>query len=148
MSGKIMDKVLSFIGFEEEEVVIEEEIGQEEEEEQVSARGKKKGSVVSLHTQKQVKVIVTEPTGFDHVQGISDHLKNRHPVIINLENVDKDIAQRIVDFISGATYGLNGSMQKVGTSMFLFVPNNMDISAEHLREEDREKGFFSWVRTS
>ena len=146
MSGKFMDKVLGFIGFEEEVEVTEEEVCQDEEEQ--THNRKKRAAVVSLHTQKQVRVVVTEPTNFDHVQGITDNLKNRCPIIVNLENVDKELAQRIVDFISGATYALNGSMQKVGNNIFLFVPNNVDIHAENMREEDREKTFFSWVRSS
>lgn len=143
---KIFDKVLGFMGFEEEEY--EEEIIEEEKSDQaVDGLGKKnKGSVISLqHAQKQMKVVVMEPFTFEDAQGIADNLKSRRPVIVNLEDVDKDMAKRIVDFISGTTYALNGSMQKVGNGIFLFVPSNVDISAE-LKEESKEKGIFTWAR--
>lgn len=138
MAKKLMDKVLGFIGFEEEP---------EEEPVETLAEGplvKKKNTVVSLHAQRQVKVVVAEPRTFEEVQEIVDNLKNRRPVIVNLERVDGDLARRIVDFVSGATYGLNGSMQKVGGGIFLFVPSNIDIAGE---TQDVERGLFSWIRS-
>jgi len=138
MGKKLMDKVLGFIGFEEEP---------EEEPVETLAESplvKKKNTVVSLHTQRQVKVVVSEPRTFEEVQEIVDHLKNRRPVIVNLERVDGDLARRIVDFVSGATYGLNGSMQKVGGGIFLFVPSNVDIAGD---AHDVERGLFSWIRS-
>lgn len=87
-------------------------------------------SVVSIHTQKQVRVIVAEPISFEEAQGIAEHLKARKSVILNLEKTDINLSQRIVDFISGTTYALGGNMQKVGNGIFLFVPNNVDISGE------------------
>lgn len=91
---------------------------------------RKSASVVSIHTQKQVRVIVVEPVSFEEAQGIAEHLKSRKSVILNLENTDTALSQRIVDFISGTTYALGGNMQKVGNGIFLFVPNNVDISGE------------------
>ncbi|KUK41848.1 MAG: Cell division protein sepF [Clostridia bacterium 62_21] len=138
MAKKLMDKVLGFIGFEEEP---------EEEPVETLAESplvKKKSTVVSLHAQRQVKVVVAEPRTFEEVQEIVDNLKNRRPVIVNLERVDGDLARRIVDFVSGATYGLNGSMQKVGGGIFLFVPSNIDIAGE---TQDVERGLFSWIRS-
>ncbi|MGQ9498419.1 MAG: cell division protein SepF [Desulfotomaculales bacterium] len=138
MAKKLVDKVLGFIGFEEEP---------EEEPVETLAEGslvKKKNTVVSLHAQRQVKVVVAEPRTFEEVQEIVDNLKNRRPVIVNLERVDGDLARRIVDFVSGATYGLNGSMQKVGGGIFLFVPSNIDIAGE---TQDVERGLFSWIRS-
>ncbi|MFA6809098.1 MAG: cell division protein SepF [Eubacteriales bacterium] len=100
---------------------------------EVSSResGKRKAaSVVSIHTQKQVKVIVIEPSSFEEAQNIADHLKLRKAVIINLENAESNLAQRIVDFSCGTTYALGGNMQKVGNGIFIFVPNNVDIGGE------------------
>ncbi|WP_066634856.1 cell division protein SepF [Desulfolucanica intricata] len=143
--AKIVDKVLGFMGF--EEVPDEEEKRYEEQqvEEVPINRNNRKGAVVSLHTQRQVHVVVVEPGTYDEVQGIADHLKNRRPVIVNLENAEVDLAKRVVDFMSGTTYALNGSMQKVGNGIFLFVPNNMDITAE-IKDQNKDKGFLSWMR--
>lgn len=107
-----------------------------------STSKRKSASVVSIHTQKQVRVIVVEPVSFEEAQGIAEHLKARKSVILNLEKTDSDLAQRIVDFISGTTYALGGNMQKVGNGIFLFVPNNVDISGEMgFSSGDKE---FSW----
>ena len=95
-----------------------------------SSLKKKPASVVSIHTQKQVSVIVVEPVSFEEAQGIAEHLKARKSVILNLEKTSENLCQRIVDFISGTTYALGGNMQKVGNGIFLFVPNNVDISGE------------------
>jgi len=146
---KLVDKVLSFMGFEEEVVEEEEKRARDEiVEEQPWQRKKEKdrGAVLSLHAQRQVRVVVVEPRAFDEVQGIADNLKNRRPVIVNLEQAEPDLAKRIVDFISGATYALNGSLQKVGSGIFLFVPNNMDIASD-LKDPQKEKGIFTWMRS-
>lgn len=138
--AKIMDKVLGLMGFEEEEVEVYEDVNQNEDDK------KKKGALFSLPNQKQMKVIVMEPSKFDEVQGVADNLKNRRSIIVNLENVDKDLSRRIVDFVSGTTYALNGNIEKVGTDIFLFVPSNVDVSSElqsHEREKDG-KGIFNW----
>lgn len=151
MALKLVDKVLGFIGFEEEPVEEEEKRGRDEAPEEQPWQKKRekereKGAVLSLHAQRQVKVVVVEPRSFDEVQGITDNLKNRRPVIVNLEQADPDLAKRVVDFVTGATYALNGSSQKVGSGIFLFVPSNVDIAGD-LKEQNREKGIFSWMRS-
>lgn len=144
--ARIMDKVLSFIGFEEESAEEEQEKGeryQEEEEKFQSPR--RKGQVLSLHAQRQVRVVVTEPKSFDEVQIIADHLKNRHPVVVNLEKVDATLARRIIDFMLGITYGLNGSIEKVSNGIFLTTPNNVSILSES-KEQSIDKDLFSWMK--
>lgn len=139
MGKRILDKVLGFIGFEDEP-----------EEDQMTAdpqdaflRMKKGSAVVSLHTQRQMRVMVTEPRSFDDAQEIADHLKNRRPVVLNLERVETDLARRIVDFVSGAVYALGGSIQKVGGGIFLCAPSNVDIASE---AKESEKSIFPWMR--
>lgn len=147
--AKIFDKVIGIMGFSDDEVdeeLMEEEERDKEVQEEVRPSGRKGAQVVSIHTQKQVKVVVLEPTSFDESQNIADQLKSRRPVIVNLETVDHNLAKRIVDFVSGATYALGGNMQKVGQGIFLFVPNNVDISGES-HDEIKEKGF-SWSLSS
>lgn len=149
---KIVDKMLNFMGFEEEVIEEDEKNVREEPREEQSwlkkkdkEKEKEKGTVISMHAQRQVRVVVIEPRSFEEAKGITDNLKNRRPVIINLEQAEHELAQRVVDFISGATYALNGSMQKVGSGIFLFVPNNMDISSDY-KEQVKGKGMFSNVR--
>lgn len=147
--AKILDKVIGIMGFaddEDDEELLEEEIREQDVQEEARPVNRKSAQVVSIHTQKQVKVVVLEPTTFDESQNIAEQLKNRRPVIVNLENAEHNLAKRIVDFVSGATYALGGNMQKVGQGIFLFVPNNVDISGES-HESIKEKGF-SWSLSS
>ncbi|OPZ74793.1 MAG: Cell division protein SepF [Firmicutes bacterium ADurb.Bin456] len=155
MAVKLVDKVLSFMGFEEEAVEEEAKSNRVEEPEEqpwhrkrdrVREKEREKGAIVSLPAQRQVRVVVIEPKAYDEVKDIVDNLKNRCPVIVNLEQATPELARRVVDFVMGASYALNGSQQKVGTGIFLFVPSNMDISSE-LKDQNREKGMFSWMRT-
>jgi len=150
LAVKLVDKVLGFIGFEEDNPEEEEKNTPEEVPEGRSWLKKKekekdRGAVLSLHSQRQVRVVVAETKCFDDVKGIADNLKSRRPVIINLEQADAELAKRVVDFISGAAYALNGSFQKVGHGIFLVVPDNIDIASE-MKDFDRGKGTFSWMR--
>ena len=75
-----------------------------------------------------IKLVVIEPAGFDESPKLVDSLKAKKPVIINLENLETDVARKIFDFLSGATYALNGNVQKVANNIFVFAPENVDIS--------------------
>jgi cell division inhibitor SepF len=77
----------------------------------------------------QFKMVVTEPKGFDECPKLVDSLKAKKPVIINLEKIESDTARKIFDFLSGATYALNGNVQKVANNIFIFAPENVDVTA-------------------
>ncbi len=78
---------------------------------------------------KQVKVVVLEPTSFDDSQKIADYLRNKQPVVVNFEGTDSIITKRMTDFISGTIYALGGSMKKIGRSILVCAPQNVDIDA-------------------
>ena len=89
--------------------------------------------------QKASKVILIEPRIYAEAQEIADHLKNRRAVIVNLQRIEHDQAKRIVDFLSGTVYAIGGDIQKVGSSIFLCTPDNVEISgniSELLQEHD------------
>jgi cell division inhibitor SepF len=73
------------------------------------------------------------PTRFDHAQEVADNFKEGVPVIVNLQDVNKDLLRRIIDFCAGLTYGLDGSMDKVGNGMYLLTPANVSVSPEDRR---------------
>ncbi len=75
------------------------------------------------------KLVVIEPAGFDECPKLVDSLKSKKPIIINLERIESDTARKIFDFLSGATYALNGNVQKVANNIFVFAPENVDIAA-------------------
>lgn len=138
MGKNVLERFLNFIGFEDAGPVEEDSPeGDIPGSGGVTPRGRK-AAVVNLHTQKQGRVVLAEPLSFDEVQGIVDHLKNHKSIIVNLETIDKDLAKRMVDFLSGATHALGGNMQKVSAGIFLFAPSNVEISGR-VREEVSER---------
>ena len=92
---------------------------------------------------KQVNVIIIEPTDFDDSPKIADHLRNGEPVVVNFEGVDVVLTKRMTDFVSGTIYALNGSMKKIGRNILVCAPRNVDIDAG---VEYEEKGEQPWKR--
>jgi len=76
------------------------------------------------------KLVVIEPDSFDECSRLVDNLRSRKPVIVNLEKLDTDTARKIFDFLGGATYALNGNVQKVANNIFIFAPENVAIFAD------------------
>jgi cell division inhibitor SepF len=76
---------------------------------------------------------VVAPTSFNHAQEVADKLKVNQPVIVNLQNVDRDLSRRIIDFASGLCYGIGGQMERVANQVFLLTPTNVEVSAEERR---------------
>ncbi|MDD4066842.1 MAG: cell division protein SepF [Clostridia bacterium] len=107
---------------------------------------RKKSKVVNLPNASQVKVVILQPSSFEQSQEICEHLKEKKSIIVNLEFVDKDIARRIIDFVSGAVYGLDGNISKVSNSIFLIAPFNYEITNEMAREELKTKLGVSWIK--
>lgn len=75
------------------------------------------------------RLVVIEPKDFDECPKLVDSLKGKRPIIINLEKVETDMAKKIFDFLSGATYALNGNVQKVANNIFIFAPETVDITS-------------------
>lgn len=87
------------------------------------------GTVVSLQSiQKSSKVILIEPRVYAEAQDISEHLKSKRAVVVNLQRIERDQGLRIVDFLSGTVYALNGDIQRIGTDIFLCTPENVEVA--------------------
>lgn len=117
-----------------------EEYEQEIEAPTFEARKAKTSNVVSIHSQKGSKVVLFEPRSYDEAQEIADHLRSRRSVVINLQRVRTDQALRIIDFLSGTVYALSGNISKLGSNIFLCVPENVEIqgSIAEMFAEDME----------
>ena len=89
---------------------------------------------ISVANTNAFKLVLIEPKSFDECPKLVDGLKGRRPVIINLEKIETETAKKIFDFLSGATYALNGSVQKIANNIFIFAPESVDISAN---QDDR-----------
>ena len=131
----VMEKLMSMMGLNEE---IEEVDVVEEREEDIPDRNdlRRRGSrsqLIPFTTNRESwKVVLTEPTEFDDCQQIVEHLRNRRSVIINLENIENTLARRIIDFVGGATYAIEGTIQKAGSGIFICAPSNTEISGDLL----------------
>ncbi len=86
-----------------------------------------KGQVVSMTTGAKQEVVLFRPTSFNDTSKAADDLRNRKAVVLNLENVDKAMSRRVVDFLSGCVYAVDGSVKKVAQSAYIFCPHNMDV---------------------
>ncbi|MDQ1437573.1 MAG: cell division inhibitor SepF [Acidimicrobiaceae bacterium] len=91
---------------------------------------------------QNAKPYLVHPTSFPEAQEIGDRLKASQPVIVNLSNADRELSRRMIDFCSGATYVLSGSMDKVAEGVFLLTPSNVEVSAEE-RRRLQERGYRS-----
>ena len=159
MSGAIMNKVWGFLGMDpardneedEEEVDNYEEKDMEEESEEQEDRrifGRRNNKVVSMPQVQQVKMAICQPTSFEQSEDICDLLKEKKSIIINLEYVNKDVARRIVDVVSGAVHALDGHIQKVSNAIFILAPYNYEIANELAREEIKNKLSVSWLKNN
>lgn len=160
MAGAIMDKVWGLFGgvdqgeaeeYDDDDVYEYEDKSSnyENEEEDKKFFGGKKGKVVPLNAQGQsVKMVISQPTTFEQSEEICSLLKEKKSVIVNLEYVNKDVARRIVDFISGGVYALDGHIQKISNSIFLIAPMNYEITNEMAREEIKSKLSVSWLKNN
>ncbi len=149
----IVNKVLNLIGFDTQEDDYEEDligsgdsagslIAADDDEHETLDNGKR-NKVVKIHTTAQLKLVVMQPESFEDARDIANHLKSKKPVVMNLESVERDVARRIVDFLSGAVYALDGNIQKVSNGIFLIAPYNVGIMGD-FKDELRNKGIFPW----
>ena len=157
MSGALMNKVWDLFGMDsadqeeyEDENIYDYGNNEEEEEDNKKLFGRKNNKIVSMpQTQSQaIKMVISQPTTFEQSDEICSFLKEKKSVIVNLEYVNKDVARRIVDFISGGVYALDGYIQKVSNSIFLVAPSNYEITNEMAREEMKSKLSVSWFKNN
>ena len=122
--------------------------GEAEEEEEIDEgfrdgnRRSGPGTVVKLHSTRGTQISKRAPKNLGDAQKAAEDLKDRRPVIVNLEKTDDDLARRVIDFISGVTYALNGFYERVGDKVFLFTPANIVITDEDEVEPSGKGPFF------
>ena len=96
--------------------------------------GTSNGKVVNIHTTAQMQVVLVKPERFDNVSDIAEHLRSKHAVVLNLESTNKDVARRLVDFLSGCAYALDGKIKKIAISTYIITPYNVDIVGDLIDE--------------
>ena len=99
-----------------------------------AAAGADRNKVVNIHTTAQLQVVLVKPDRFDNVSEIAEHLRDKRAVVLNLESTNKDVARRLVDFLSGCAYALDGKIKKVAISTYIITPYNVDIVGDLIDE--------------
>ena len=108
-------------------------------EEQRTTGGNK---VVNIHATAQLQVVLVKPERFETAAEIADHLRERRTVVLNLEQTNKDIARRLVDFLSGVAYAQDGKIKKVAVNTYLITPYNVDLLGDLIDELENNGLYF------
>ena len=104
--------------------------------------GDRRGKVVNIHATTQLKVVLVKPERFENASEIADHLKEKHTVVMNLESTHKDIARRLVDFLSGVAYAGEGKIKKVAANTYIITPYSVDIQGDLIDELENNGLYF------
>ncbi len=100
------------------------------------------GRVVNINSGNQLQVVLSKPERFDQVSDIADSLRNKQAVVLNLEATNKDVARRLVDFLSGCAYALDGKIKKVAISTYLITPYTVDVVGDLAEELENAAMYF------
>lgn len=142
MKPGIVGKFLNFVGLEEvDEYDAEREEAEQPTDWEEEVPKKKRGGVVSLPASRGMRVVVMHPRTLEEGQAIADQVKGRRPVIVNLDLAEERAAQRLLNFLSGVAYALDGGLRKVGENIFLITPSNVEVASE---EQEDSPG---WMRS-
>ena len=103
---------------------------------------RRSNKVVNIRAATQLQVVLVKPEKFDDASAIADHLREKRTVVLNLESTNKEIARRLLDFLSGVTYANEGKIKKVAISTFIITPYNVDILGDLIDELENNGLYF------
>ena len=102
----------------------------------------RRNKVVNIHATTQLKVVLVKPERFENASEIADHLREKRTVVLNLEQTDKNIARRLIDFLSGVAYANEGTIKKVALSTYIITPYNVEILGDLIDELENNGLYF------
>ena len=102
----------------------------------------RRNKVVNIHATTQLKVVLVKPERFENASEIADHLKDKRTVVLNLESTNKDIARRLIDFLSGVAYAGEGKIKKVSANTYIITPYHVDIEGDLIDELENNGLYF------
>ena len=102
----------------------------------------RRSKVVNIHATTQLKVILVKPERFENASEIADQLKDKRTVVLNLESTNKDIARRLIDFLSGVAYAGEGKIKKVAANTYIITPYHVDIEGDLIDELENNGLYF------
>jgi len=98
--------------------------------------------VVNIHATTQLQVVLVKPERFENAAEIADHLREKRTVVLNLEQTNKDIARRLIDFLSGVAYAQDGKIKKVAVNTYIITPYNVDLLGDLIDELENNGLYF------
>ena len=101
----------------------------------------RRGKVVNIHATTQLKVVLVKPERFENASEIADQLKDKRTVVLNLESTNKDVARRLIDFLSGVAYAGEGKIKKVAANTYIITPYHVDIEGDLIDELENKLYF-------
>ena len=107
-----------------------------------SESDRRSNKVVNIHTTTQLQVVLVKPERFENASEIADHLRDKRTVVLNLEQTDKNIARRLIDFLSGVAYANEGTIKKVALSTYIITPYNVEILGDLIDELENNGLYF------
>ena len=102
----------------------------------------RRGKVVNIHATTQLKVVLVKPERFENAAEIADHLKDKRTVVLNLESTDKDVARRLIDFLSGVAYAGEGKIKKVAANTYIITPYHVELEGDLIDELENNGLYF------
>ena len=102
----------------------------------------RRGKVVNIHATTQLKVVLVKPERFENASEIADHLKEKRTVVLNLESTNKDVARRLVDFLSGVAYAGEGKIKKVAANTYIITPYHVELEGDLIDELENNGLYF------
>ena len=103
---------------------------------------RRSNKVVNIHTTTQLQVVLVKPDRFENAAEIADHLREKRTVVLNLESTNKDVARRLLDFLSGVAYAQEGKIKTVAISTYIITPYNVDILGDLIDELENNGLYF------
>lgn len=139
-----LDKLEGLFGDQGEETIglENEEFVSRTPEKEVEDVPRKNNKVVNIHATAQLQVVLVKPERFDDASAVADHLNAKRTVVLNLESSNKDVARRILDFLSGVAYANNGQIKKVANCTYIITPYNVGFMGDLLDELENNGLYF------
>jgi cell division inhibitor SepF len=108
-----------------------------------SSKKQSSNKVVNIHTASSAKVVIIRPNDYEEAANITDNLRNRKIIVVNTASLEPKVAQRLLDFISGACYALSGELQQIEKGVYILSPSNVEVSND-LKNELSSRGILNW----
>ena len=102
----------------------------------------RRNKVVNIHTTTQLQVVLVKPERFENASEIADHLRDKRTVVLNLESTNKDVARRLIDFLSGVAYAGEGKIKKVAANTYIITPYHVELEGDLIDELENNGLYF------